>query len=202
MAKEREELKKRRRQQSLDGLPLEKSPSKTVLGEDDDDDDSDGDDDALSWYDAAIGLADLPDVRPFLEPVGGSTSQASGLAPVTVEVEEEMEEAGEEAGPSTGGAASSRTPQEGLTTLPPRAQAPQVQPVVGTTPPASSSGAPPTGVRTRGQLASEAQRAQGGQPTRAPRSTRPAGGPAVRPPQAPSGVSDRPGSRPLLPLSG
>jgi hypothetical protein len=60
-------------------------------------------------------------VCPFLEPVGGSTSQASGLAPVTVEVEEEMEEAGIEAGPSTGGAASSGTPQEGSTMLPLRA---------------------------------------------------------------------------------
>jgi hypothetical protein len=196
-------LKKCRRQQSLDGLPLEESPFETVSGEDDDDDDddSDGDDDALSWYDAVIGLADLPDVRPFLEPVGGLISQASGLAPVTVEVEE-MEEASEEAGPSTGGAVPSRTPQEGSTTLPPRAQAPRVQPVVGTTPPASSFGAPPMRVRTRGQLASEAQRTQGGQPTRASRSTRPAGGPAVRPSQVSSGVSDRQGSRPLLPLSG
>jgi hypothetical protein len=43
-----------------------------VSGEDDDDDDdSDGDDDTLSRYDAAIGLADLPDVCPFLEPIGG-----------------------------------------------------------------------------------------------------------------------------------
>jgi hypothetical protein len=107
-AKEKEELKKRRRQQSLDGLPLEESPSETVSGEDDDD--SDGDDDALSWYDTTTGLADLPDMRPFLEPIGGSTSQASGLAPVTVEVEEELEEVGFGVGPSTGGAASSGTP--------------------------------------------------------------------------------------------
>jgi hypothetical protein len=62
-AKEWEELKKRRHQQSLDGLPLEESPSETVSGEDDDDDDdSDRDDDALSRYDATIGLADLPGV--------------------------------------------------------------------------------------------------------------------------------------------
>jgi hypothetical protein len=71
-AKEKEALKKLRRQQSLDGLPLEESPSETVSGEDDDD--SDGDDDGLSRYDAATGLADLPDVHPFLEPIGGSTS--------------------------------------------------------------------------------------------------------------------------------
>jgi hypothetical protein len=120
--KEREELQKRRRQQSLNGLPLEESPSEMVSGEDDDD--SDGDDDALSRYNTATSLADLPDVRPFLEPIGGSTSQVSGLAPVTVEVEEELEEVGAGAGPSTGGAAPSWTPQEGSTALPPRAQDP------------------------------------------------------------------------------
>jgi hypothetical protein len=102
-AQEQEALKKRRRQQSLDGLPLEESPSEMVSGENDDD--SDEDDDALSRYDAATGLADLPDVRPFLEPIGGSTSQTSRLASVSVEVEEEPEEVGARAGPSTGGAA-------------------------------------------------------------------------------------------------
>jgi hypothetical protein len=61
-------LKKRRCQQSLNGLSLEESPSETVLGENDDDGDND---DALSRYDAVTCLADLPDVRPFLEPIGG-----------------------------------------------------------------------------------------------------------------------------------
>jgi hypothetical protein len=70
-ALEQEALKKRRCQQSLDGLPLEESPSETVSGENDDDGD---DDDAWSWYDTATSLADLPDVRPFLEPIGGSSS--------------------------------------------------------------------------------------------------------------------------------
>jgi hypothetical protein len=51
-------LKKRRRQQSLDGLPLEESLSETVSGEDEDS----GDDDAGSWYDTATSLAHLPDV--------------------------------------------------------------------------------------------------------------------------------------------
>jgi hypothetical protein len=142
--KEKEALKKLRCQQSLDGLPLEESPSKMVSGEDDDD--SDGDDDALSRYDATTGLADLPDVRPFLEPIGGSTSQASGSASVLVEVVEEPEEVGAGAGPSARGAASSGAPQEGSTALPPRAQAPRVQPVVGTAPPTSISEALPTSV--------------------------------------------------------
>jgi hypothetical protein len=70
-AQEQEALKKHRRQQSLDRLPLEESPSETVSGENDDDGD---DDDAWSRYEAATSLADLPDVRPFLEPIGGSTS--------------------------------------------------------------------------------------------------------------------------------
>jgi hypothetical protein len=199
-AQEQEALKKRRRQQSLDGLLLEESPSETVSGEKDDD--SDKDDDALSRYDAVTGLADLPDVRPFLEPIGGSTSQASRLASVSIEVEEEPEEVGAGAGPSTGGAASSGAPQEGLMAPPPRAQAPRAQTAVGAVTSSSISGVPPMGVRTRGQLASVAQRAQGAQPTRAPRSARPAGGPTVWPSQAPSGVPGLPGPRPLVPLSG
>jgi hypothetical protein len=66
-------LKKRCRQQSLEGLPIEESPSEMVLREDEDI----GDDDAVSRYDTVTFLAHLPDVRPLLEPVGGSTSQAS-----------------------------------------------------------------------------------------------------------------------------
>jgi hypothetical protein len=132
------------------GFPSRSLPPRWSRGEDDDD--SDGDDDALSRYDVATGLADLPDVRPFLEPIGGSTSQASVLAPVTVEVEE-PEEVGAGAGPSMGGAASSGTPQEGSTALPPRAQAPRAQAAGGATTSSSTPGAPSTGVRTRGQLA-------------------------------------------------
>jgi hypothetical protein len=41
-----------------------------VSGEDEDN----GDDDAGSWYDTTTFLAYLPDVRPLLEPIGGSTS--------------------------------------------------------------------------------------------------------------------------------
>jgi hypothetical protein len=66
---EHEALKKRRHQQSLEGLPIEESPSEMVSGEDEDS----GDDDARSWYDTVTFLAHLPDVRPLLEPVGGST---------------------------------------------------------------------------------------------------------------------------------
>jgi hypothetical protein len=66
-ALEREALKKHRRQQSLEGLPIEESLSEMVLGEDE----GNGDDDAGSWYDTTTFLAHLPDVRPLLEPVGG-----------------------------------------------------------------------------------------------------------------------------------
>jgi hypothetical protein len=199
-AQEQEALKKRRRQQSLDGLPLEESPFETVSGENDDD--GDEDDDALSRYDAMTGLADVLDVCPFLEPIGGSTSQTSKLASVSVEVEEELEEVGAGVGPSTGGAASLRAPREGSTAPPSRAQAPQAQAAAGAATPSSTSGALSIGMRTQGQLASAAQRAQGALPTRAPRSARPAGGPTGGPSQAPSGVSGRPGSRPLVPISG
>jgi hypothetical protein len=84
-ALEQEALKKHCRQQSLDGLLLKESPSETVLGEDDDS----GDDDAWSWYNTATSLAHLPNVRPFLEPIGGLTSQASRGASAPVEGEGE-----------------------------------------------------------------------------------------------------------------
>jgi hypothetical protein len=61
-----------------------------VSGEDDDSDD----DDAWSRYDTATSLAHLPNVRPFLEPIGGSTSQASWGASAPVEGEEELGERG------------------------------------------------------------------------------------------------------------
>jgi hypothetical protein len=51
-------LKKRHRQQSLEGLPIEDSPSGTVSVEDKDS----GDDDAGSRYDTMTFLAHLPDV--------------------------------------------------------------------------------------------------------------------------------------------
>jgi hypothetical protein len=115
-ALEQEALKKRRLQQSLDGLLLEESPSETVSGENDDDGD---DDDAWSRYDAVTSLADLPDVRPFLEPIGGSSSQASRAASAPIEGEGELGEKGAEVGPLAGGAASSRSPQEGSVVPPP-----------------------------------------------------------------------------------
>jgi hypothetical protein len=39
-----------------------------------DDDSSGEDDDALSWYETATGLGDLPDIRPLLEPIRGASS--------------------------------------------------------------------------------------------------------------------------------
>jgi hypothetical protein len=73
-ALEQEALKKHRRQQSLDGLSLEESPSKTVLGEDEDN----NNDDAGSWYDTATYLAHLPDVRPLLSPLGSRPPRRRG----------------------------------------------------------------------------------------------------------------------------
>jgi hypothetical protein len=73
-----------------------------VSGEDEDS----GDDDAGSWYDTTTYLAHLPDVRPLLEPIGGSTSQASREASGPVEGEGEPGEREAGAGPSARGATS------------------------------------------------------------------------------------------------
>jgi hypothetical protein len=114
---EQEALKKRHRQQSLKGLPLEESPSETVSGEDEDS----GDDDARSWYDTVTFLAHLLDVRPLLEPVRGSTSQASRKVSAPVEGEGEPREGKARVGPSARGATSSGAPREGSVAPLPRA---------------------------------------------------------------------------------
>jgi hypothetical protein len=69
-ALEREALNKCHRQQSLDGLPIEESPSEMASGVDEDSDD----DDAGSRYDTVTFLAHLPDMRPLLEPIGGGST--------------------------------------------------------------------------------------------------------------------------------
>jgi hypothetical protein len=86
-----------------------------VSGEDDDS----GDDDAWSRCNTATSLAHLPNVRPFLEPIGGSTSQASRGASPPVEGEGEPGEREAKVGPSARGATSSGAPQEGLVVSPP-----------------------------------------------------------------------------------
>jgi hypothetical protein len=110
-------LKKHHRQQSLDGLPLEESPSETVSGEDEDSDD----DDARSRYDTMTYLVHLPDVRPLLEPIGGSTSRVSREASGPVDGEGDLGEREAGVGPSARGAASYRAPQEGSVAPLPRA---------------------------------------------------------------------------------
>jgi hypothetical protein len=52
-------------------------------------DEDSGDDDSGSRYDTATYLAHLPDVRPLLEPIGGSTSRASREASGPIEGEGE-----------------------------------------------------------------------------------------------------------------
>jgi hypothetical protein len=95
-ALEREALNKRYRQQSLEGLTIEESPSETVMGEDEDS----GDDDAGSRYHTVTFLVHLPDVRPLLEPIGGgSTSQASREVSVPIEGKGEPAEGRARAGP-------------------------------------------------------------------------------------------------------
>jgi hypothetical protein len=55
-------------------------------------------------------LAHLPDVRPLLEPIGGSTSQASREVSAPIEGEGELGERGAGAGPLARGATSSGAP--------------------------------------------------------------------------------------------
>jgi hypothetical protein len=105
-AKEAKALKKLRRQQTINGVPLAPSPSKTISREDDD---SSGEgDDALSWYETATGLGDLPDICPLLEPIRGASSSV-----IVAEESEEGEKTEKETGPSMGGAALPQTQQEG-----------------------------------------------------------------------------------------
>jgi hypothetical protein len=65
---EREALLKRHRQQRLEGLPEEESPSESVSEEESDDSD---DNDAGSRCDTMTFLAHLPDVRSLQGLVGG-----------------------------------------------------------------------------------------------------------------------------------
>jgi hypothetical protein len=59
-------LKKRHRQQSLEGLPIEESPFETVSREDEDS----SDDDVGSQYDTTTFLAHFPDMQPYWCPLG------------------------------------------------------------------------------------------------------------------------------------
>jgi hypothetical protein len=98
-ALEREALNRRRRQQRLDGLPIEESPSETASKEEEVEDSDD--DDAGSRYDTMTFLAHLPDVRPLLEPISrGSTSQALRVVSAPVEGEEELAKGRAREGPS------------------------------------------------------------------------------------------------------
>jgi hypothetical protein len=101
-ALEREALNRRHRQQRLEGLPVEESPSE-MASDDDDDDDSD-DSGAESRYDTMTFLAHLPDVRSLQGPIGGgSTSQASRAALAPVEGEEKLAGGRAREGPSERG---------------------------------------------------------------------------------------------------
>jgi hypothetical protein len=169
-----------------------------VLGEDEDS----GDDDAGSRYDTVTFLAHLPDVRPLLEPIGGgSTSQASREVSAPVEGQGELSEGRARVGPSERGSTSPRVPQGRSVAPRPRVRSPQTLPTGGATMLASEVRTPSMGIRTRGQIASSAQRSSGAPSAQAPRSTRPIGGSMEGPSQKPSGGLGKPKSRPLIPIS-
>jgi hypothetical protein len=84
---EHEALLKHRRQQRLEGLREEESPSETTSEEESDDSD---DNDAGSWYNTVTFLAHLPDVWSLQGPIGGgSTSRVLRAASAPVKTEEE-----------------------------------------------------------------------------------------------------------------
>jgi hypothetical protein len=141
-------LNRRRRQQMLDGLPVEESPSETASEEDVEDSD---DDDAGSQYDTATFLAHLPDVRPLLEPISrGLTSQASRAVLAPVEGEEELVEGRAQEGPSKRGSATSGVPQGMSVASRLRVRSPQTSLSGGTATSTSKARVPSSGVRTQG----------------------------------------------------
>jgi hypothetical protein len=141
---EREALKKHHCQQSLEGLLIEESPFEMVSGEDEDS----SDDDAGSRYDTMTFLAHLPDVRPLLEPIGGSTSQASREVSAPIEGEGEPVEGRARAGPSERGATSPRV-SWGRSVAPlPQARSPRTLSAGGVTASVSEARAPSMGIRT------------------------------------------------------
>jgi hypothetical protein len=161
----REALKKRRRRQARDGLPLESSPD-TLDDDDDDDDDDDEDDDMAAW----LGLS--PDPRLGQR---SSSQHLGGLAPATFgagtpgsrseewrRAEGVLDPLAEIIGVTPGGQAEPHVPQE-------QAPVSAVQEV-----------GPPTVVTTPGQAAPSAPRVSeveaaskpaAGQPSAAPAET-------------------------------
>jgi hypothetical protein len=199
-ALEREALNKRRRQQRLDGLPVEESPSKTA-SEEDEDEDSD-DNDVGSRYDAVTFQAHLPVVQPLLEPISeGSTSQASRVVSAPIEGEEEPAKGRAREGPSKRGSIMPGVPK-GMSVVPrPRVCSPRTSSTGETTMSMPEARVPSSGVRTRGQTASLVQRTPGTSSAQAPRSARSTGGLMEGPSQKPSSGSRKPEMKPPIPLS-
>jgi hypothetical protein len=145
---EREALNKHRRQQRLKGLPVEESPSETMLEEEDDDDDSD-DDDAESRYDTTTMLAHLPDMRSLQEPIGeGSTSQASRATSAPVEGMEERTEGRAHEGPLERGSAEPIVPLSTSVVPHPHARSPRTS-LGRSTMPMPKTRAPSSDMRTQ-----------------------------------------------------
>jgi hypothetical protein len=169
-----------------------------MASEEDEDEDSD-DKDAESRYDTATFLAHLPDVRSLQGPVGEeSTSQASrpwsrgGRA---------MEGRAREGSLERGSVAPGVPPTMSVAPRP-HVRSPQTSLVGGPKTSTPETRAPSSGVRTRGQMASSAQRTPGASSAQAPRSSRLTGGSTEGPSQKPSSGPGKPRTKPLIPMSG
>jgi hypothetical protein len=199
-AREREALLRRHRQQRLEGLPKEESPSESVLeGEGDDS----GDDDAGSRHGTVTFLAHLPDVWPLLGPVGGgSTSWESRAASAPIKGKEDRPEERAHEGPSVRRSAEPKVLPAASVMPRKRAQSPRSSSAGCTTASTPEPGAVSSGVRTQGQAALVTQRSSETLPAQARGSSGPAGGSTEGPSQRASGGSGKPGTKPLIPMSG
>jgi hypothetical protein len=198
--REHEVLLKRCRQQRLEGLPEEESPSEMASEEEDDDSD---DNDAGSWYDIVTFLVHLPNVRSLQGPIGrGSTSQASRVASAPVEGEEERPKGRAHERPSKRRFVEPRAPLMTSAVPQTRAQSPRTSSVGGAVTSTPMAEAPSSGVRTRGQTVLTARRTPGTPSAQAQRSSGPARGSTEGPSQGALGSSGKLGTKPLIPMSG
>jgi hypothetical protein len=197
---EREALLKHRHQQRLEGLLEEEPPSDTTSEEESDDSD---DYDSGSSYDTVTFLAHLPDVRSLQGPVGGgSTSQASRAASALVEGEEEQPEGRAHEGPLESRSIELEVPPMMLAAPWMHAQSPRTSSVGRAAALTPEAGAPSLGVRTRGQKVLTTQRTSGTSSAQARKSSGTTRGSTKGPSQGALGRSGKPGTKPLIPMSG
>jgi hypothetical protein len=159
--------------------------------------DDSGNNDAGSRYDTMTFLSHLPDVQSLQGPIGGgSTSRASRVASAPVEREEERPEERAHEGPSERRSAKPKAPLTTSVALRTCAQSPCTSSGGGAVASMPEVEAPSSGVRTRGQTTAGASSAQARGCSRPTRGLTEGLSPRA------SGGSGKPGTKPLIPMSG